>query len=67
MNINTEPLKLFRPVISGLIMNSYYSLLNLKHASGIELTEAEKKTTMDEVYAMFGDIDKRLQTCFVSE
>ena len=36
--INIEPLKLFRPVISGLLLNAHYSALILKKLSGMEIT-----------------------------
>ena len=55
--INVEPLKLLRPVISGLIMNAYYSLLILKQSSGVQITDEESELTMTEVLERLAAID----------
>ena len=56
--ITVEPLKLHRPVISGLMLNAYYSLLNLKQSSGVQISDEERKQTLNEVFEMFGTIDR---------
>jgi len=62
--INVEPLKLFRPVLSGLILNAFYSCLLLKQASGIEITHEIHQETMDEVIRVYRRIDTSLLSHF---
>ncbi len=59
--INVEPLKLLRPIISGLIMNAYYSLLNLKQSSGVQINDEERKQTILEVFDKLGAIDRAVE------
>lgn len=62
--INIEPLTLLRPVISGLIMTAYYSLLNHRQREGIQLTDEEKQQALNEVFDIFGKIDNSLLKMF---
>ena len=56
--INVEPIKLFRPVLSGLLLNAFYSLLLLKKSSGTEIMPEFEEETMQEVMKCFGQIDQ---------
>ena len=58
--LRVQPFKVFRPLISGLLLNAYYSSLNLKKASGIEITEEVLKETILEIYEIYGRIDEHL-------
>ena len=58
--LRVQPFKVFRPLISGLLLNAYYSSLNLKKASGIEITEDVLKETILEIYEIYGRIDEHL-------
>ena len=58
--LNIDPFKFFRPLIAGLLLNAYYSALNLKKASGAEITEETVKETILEVYEIYGRIDQHL-------
>ena len=58
---NIQPLELFRPVISGLIVNAYYSLLLLKKFSGIEISPEIEDQAIQEIFELYGRIDGALQ------
>ncbi len=59
-SLRVQPFKVFRPLISGLLLNAYYSSLNLKKASGVEITEDVLKETILEIYEIYGRIDEHL-------
>lgn len=56
-NINIDNhtiLTLFHPVISGQILNAYYSSLILKKLSGKEITPEIEGETLGEVFSLWG-------------
>jgi hypothetical protein len=59
--IKVQPLDLFRPVISGLIVNAYYSLLLLKKSSGCEISQEIQEEAIQEVFELYGRVDGFLQ------
>lgn len=61
--INVEPLSLFRPLLAGMILNSFYSSLILKKTSGIEITDQVRDQTLQEVVDLYGRIDGAMQEC----
>jgi len=58
--LRVQPFRVFRPLISGLLLNAYYSSLNLKKASGVEITEDVLKETILEIYEIYGRFDEHL-------
>ena len=62
--INIEPLKLFRPVLSGLFLNAFYSLLLLKKTSGIEITQKIEEQAIEEIFDLYGRIDEAIMKIF---
>jgi hypothetical protein len=62
--INVEPLKLFRPVLSGLLLNAFYSLLLLKKTSGVEITQKIEEEAIEEIFDLYGRIDETITKIF---
>jgi len=62
--VNIEPLKVFRPILSGLFLNAFYSLLLLKKNSGVEITEEIEKQAIEEIFDLFGRIDEIMMKIF---
>jgi hypothetical protein len=56
-NINVDPLKLLRPLISATLLNAYFSSLIVKKLSGEELTVELKKKTLADLVELFGIVD----------
>ena len=65
--INVEPLKLFRPVLSGLILNAFYSAMILEKSADKELTEDDEARILKEVLHGYGRIDEILKELEDSE
>jgi len=48
--------KFIHPLIAGLLLNAYYSALNLEKVSGVSITPEVEKETMVEVLRVYGEL-----------
>jgi hypothetical protein len=63
----TDSWKIFRPLVSGLLLNAFYSGMILEKTVGKELTEDDKSRIWVEILDLYGRIDEGLKTLLDSE
>jgi len=56
-----DPWKIFRPLVSALLLNAYYSAMILEKTEGKELSEDDKSRIWKDVLHLYGRIDAGLK------
>jgi len=58
MDITSEldQIALFGPLMAGHVLNAFYSALVLKKLSGVELNDAVRTETLEEVLSLWNNI-----------